>query len=169
MAVDALRERVQTLSRLFKYEFTFRADATFERIFDETLAAMASAGELSIDGPMVMQPDSDNVRLYVEMLRNFVEGYRVAARALSVLVRGPLAPKDIVKKAITIGERMFLAGDIQRREAVSGPLIENALSAFVDLEYVNRSDGKLELPESYASTETVRTIEAKVAGFVAPT
>ncbi|HEX4514991.1 MAG TPA: hypothetical protein VH054_15705, partial [Polyangiaceae bacterium] len=169
MAVDALRERVQTLSRLFKYEFTFRADATFERIFDETLAAMASAGELSIDGPMVMQPDSDNVRLYVEMLRNFVEGYRVAARALSVLVRGPLAPKDIVKKAITIGERMFLAGDIQRREAVSGPLIENALSAFVDLEYVNRSDGKLELPETYASTETVRTIEAKVAGFVAPT
>jgi glycerol-3-phosphate O-acyltransferase len=101
------------------------------------------------------------------MLRNFVEGYRVAARALALLVRGPLTPKEIVKKAITTGERMFLAGDIQRREAVSGPLIENALSAFVDLEYLNRSDGKLELPESYASTETVRTIEAKVAGFIA--
>ncbi len=172
MHVDALRERVQTLSRLFKYEFTFRADATFERIFDETLAAMASANEVSVDGAGnvgVVQIDSDNMKLYVEMLRNFVEGYRVAARALSVLVRGPLTPKEIVKKAITIGERMFLAGDIQRREAVSGPLIENALSAFVDLEYVNRGGGKLELPESYASTDAVRTIEAKVAGFVAPT
>jgi glycerol-3-phosphate O-acyltransferase len=168
MPVDALRERVQTLSRLFKYEFTFRADTTFDVIFDETLKTMAAAGELSVDGPMVVRIESDNMKLYVEMLRNFIEGYRVAARALSVLVRGPLTPKEIVKKAITIGERMFLAGDIQRREAVSGPLIENALSAFVDLEYVNRSDGKLELPESYASTETVRTIEAKVAGFVAP-
>ena len=167
--VDALRERVQTLSRLFKYEFTFRADTTFDVIFDETLRAMATAGELSVDGPMVVRIESDNMKLYVEMLRNFVEGYRVAARALSLLVRGPLAPKEIVKKSITIGERMFLAGDIERREAVSGPLIENALAAFVDLEYVNRSDGKLELPESYASTEAVRTIEAKVAGFIAPT
>jgi len=171
MAIDALRERVQTLSRLFKYEFTFRADTTFEVIFDETLKAMASAGEVAIDGGShvrVSRTESDTMKLYVEMLRNFVEGYRVAARALSVLVRGPLTPKEIVKKALTIGERMFLAGDIERREAVSGPLIENALSAFVDLEYVNRTDGKLELPESYASTETVRTIEAKVAGFVAP-
>ena len=61
---------------------------------------------------------------------------------------------------------MFLAGEIERREAVSRPLVENALEAFVDLEYLNRSEGKLELPESYASPETVRAIEAKVAAFL---
>jgi len=100
MTVDALRERVQTVSRLFKYEFTFRADATFERIFDETLDVMAKAGELSVDGPMVVRIESDNVKLYVEMLRNFIEGYRVAARALTLLVRGPLTAKELTKRAI---------------------------------------------------------------------
>jgi glycerol-3-phosphate O-acyltransferase len=169
MPMDALRERVQTLSRLFKYEFTFRADATFEKIFDDTVQELVREGDLVVEGGAVApKQDGTNVKLYVEMLRNFVEGYRVAARALSLLVRGPMTIKEVTKKAIVIGERMFLAGEIQRREAVSGPVIENALEAFVDLEYVNRSDGKLELPESYASTETVRTIEAKVAGFIAP-
>ena len=166
----ALRERVQTLSRLFKYEFTFRTDASFDRIFDETLAAM-QRGDVVVSGDSVAfdtasRDGAARVALYVEMLRNFIEGYRVAARSLSLLVRGPLGPKDLAKKALGIGERMFLAGEIERREAVSGPILENAFEAFVDLEYVNRSEGKLELPESYASTETVRTIEAKVAGFL---
>src|SRR5262249_13534005 len=40
----AVRERVQSLSRLFKLEFMFRADAPFERIFDDTVSDMASAG-----------------------------------------------------------------------------------------------------------------------------
>ena len=160
---DALRDRVRALSRLFKYEFTFRTDATFDEIFDATIAEMLRANEIAIDKGGVVARD---VRLYVEMLRAFVEGYRVAARALSLLVRGPLTQKELVKKAIGIGERMFLAGDIARREAVSAPIVENALLAFADLEYVNRTDGKLELPESYASAETVRVIEAKIASFV---
>ena len=52
---------------------------------------------------------------------NFVEGYRVAARGLGALLKGPLAAKDVVKRAIPTGERMFLAGEIARREAVSRP------------------------------------------------
>ncbi len=167
MSRDVLRDRVQTLSRLFKYEFTFRTDATFDRIFEGTLDEMLRADEIVIEKNSVIARDGEtHVTLYVEMLRTFVEGYRVAARALSLLVRGAMTPKDLVKKALAVGQRMFLAGDISRREAVSGPILENALAAFVDLEYVNRSDGKLELPESYASTDTVRTVEAKIANFV---
>ncbi len=45
MPVDTLRDRVQALSRLFKYEFTFRADATFDRIFDDTIAEMVGDHE----------------------------------------------------------------------------------------------------------------------------
>ncbi len=168
MMRDVLRERVQTLSRLFKYEFTFRTDATFDRIFEGTLDEMERAGEIVIRGASVSPREGETrVTLYVEMLRTFVEGYRVAARALSLLVRGPMTQKDLVKKALGVGQRMFLAGEIAHREAVSGPLIDNALTAFVDLEYVNRGEGKLELPESYASEATVRTIEAKVSGFLA--
>ena len=167
VSVDTLRDRVLTLSRLFKYEFTFRADASFDRIFEETLRAMEADGELRVDGTVrVAEPMREQVALYVQMIKNFVESYRVAARSLSLLLRGPLTPKELTKKAIGVGERMFLAGEIERREAVSGPVIENALSSFVDLDYVNRQEGKLDLPESYASTETVRTIEARIGAFL---
>ena len=40
----ALRERVRLLSRLFKNEFLFRADASFDQIFDETLASVVARG-----------------------------------------------------------------------------------------------------------------------------
>src|SRR5262249_32148949 len=47
--VESLRERVRSLSRLFKHEFQFRADTTFEQIFDETIDDMVGAGELARD------------------------------------------------------------------------------------------------------------------------
>ena len=61
---------------------------------------------------------------------------------------------------------MFLAGEIERREAVSSPVIENAYAAFVDQGYVGRTDGKLTLAESYATAATLRTIEGRIAGFL---
>jgi glycerol-3-phosphate O-acyltransferase len=105
--------------------------------------------------------------LYASVVRNFFEGYRIAARGLSPLLRGPLPVKDLLKRAIPVGERMFLAGEIERREAVSRTILENAYGAFVDQGYVTRTEGKLTLAESYDSQAAVRTIEARIAGFIA--
>ncbi|MGH7298255.1 MAG: hypothetical protein ACRELB_25170, partial [Polyangiaceae bacterium] len=80
-------------------------------------------------------------------------------------LKGPLAPKDVVKRAIPTGERMFLAGDIARREAVSGPVLENAYASFVDQGYLARHSGKLALTESYATATAVATIEARIAAM----
>jgi hypothetical protein len=79
-----------------------------------------------------------------------------------------MSPKDLVKKTLTVGERMFLAGEIQRREAVSRPVLENAFNAFVDQGYLSRTDGKLSLPASYATAGAVRTIESRIAGLIPP-
>jgi glycerol-3-phosphate O-acyltransferase len=168
---DALRERVRALSRLFKYEFQFRADASFEQIFDETVSAMEKDGELAREGDVVRVAGDNGyaqVALYAEIVRNFVEGYRVAARGLVALLKGPLTLKDAARRAITTGERMFLAGEIERREAVSRPIIENAYAAFVDQGYLSRSDGKIALPESYATQNAVRTIESRIASYLTP-
>src|SRR5579862_5854282 len=122
LAVDAVRERARALSRLFKYEFTFRADAPFEQIFEEEVRAMEADGELARSGNMLDVQGADGraqVELYARLLENFVEGYRVGARGLAALLRGPIATKDFVRRAMTAGERMFLAGEIARREAVS--------------------------------------------------
>jgi glycerol-3-phosphate O-acyltransferase len=74
--------------------------------------------------------------------------------------------KDLVKRAITLGDRMFLAGEIERRESVSRPLFENAYGAFVDQGYLTRVDGKLALAESYDTAAAVKTIETRIAAFL---
>jgi glycerol-3-phosphate O-acyltransferase len=166
---QAVRERVQALSRLFKFEFQFRADAPFDQIFEEEVDAMIRDGEIVRSGETLApagEEGAKQIALYANVVRSFLEGYRVAARGLTALVRGPLAVKDLTRRAIASGERMFLAGEIERREAVSRPVIENAYAAFVDQGYVNRTDGKFVLPDSYGSASAVRTIEMRIAGYL---
>jgi glycerol-3-phosphate O-acyltransferase len=175
VGADTVRERVLALSRLFKYEFTFRADAPFEKIFEDEIAAMQDDGELARvvrkpsegAGALVGKGDDgrEQIELYARLLENFVEGYRVAARGLGGLLRGPLTMKELTKRAIATGERMFLAGEIARREAVSRPMLENAYTSFVDQGYLARSGGKLGLTPSYATQSAVATIEARIAAM----
>lgn len=165
-----LRERVLSLSRLFKHEFSFPADATFDETFQETLARMTLDGEIVRDEATVSVRDDqggrERVEVHARMVQNFLEGYRVAARALGSAIRQPVTARDLAKRALAIGERMHLEGEIGAPEAIAQPLMENAFAAFVDLGYLRRTDGKVVVPESYASAEAVATIEARVAGFL---
>jgi glycerol-3-phosphate O-acyltransferase len=165
----AVQERVHALSRLFKHEFLFRAEATFEENFAATLAEMVQDGELVHDAGVVRLGAGEGgmqVVLYAELLRGFLESYRVAARGLGLLLRGPLALKDVAKRSIAMGERMFLSEEIVRREAVSRPVIENAFSAFIDEGYLTRAEGKLALAPSYATADAVKTIESRLALYL---
>jgi glycerol-3-phosphate O-acyltransferase len=173
LARAELCERVRSLSRLFKFEFMFRADAPFEVIFDEVTNAMQAEGELAfVDGRMSFGGGHDGVdgrawiTFYAAVVRNFLEGYRVAARAARSLVKGPLAQKELCAKALRLGEQMYMAGEIERSEAVCQPLIENAFTAFVDQGYLVRTDGKLTLAPSFASDSTSLAIEARITGYL---
>jgi glycerol-3-phosphate O-acyltransferase len=169
-----VRERVQSLSRLFKLEFMFRADAPFDRIFEDIVTDMVEVGELAIDGDaLVPGPGHDSldgrgwISFYGAVVRNFLESYRIAARAVRALGRGPLVEKELAQKALRVGEQMFLAGEIERSEAVSQTTLENAFTAFIDQGYLKRHEGKLALAESFASEGTAETIEARVASYLA--
>ena len=169
----AVRERVQSLSRLFKLEFIFRTDATFDHIFDDTVADMLSQGELAAGGDALgFGPGHDDldgrgwITFYAAVLRNFLEGYRIAARAVRVLSRAPLPEKELSARALRLGEQMFLGGEIERSEAVCQPTLENAFASFVEQGYLRRDEGKLALAESFASEEGAATIEARVAGYL---
>jgi glycerol-3-phosphate O-acyltransferase len=137
--IDAVRERVRELSRLFKLEFRFRADQPFEAIFAETCRAMAESGELDLrEGACVAGPGHDGwsgrewLECYAGILVSFLEAYLVAARALRYLEKGPVGEKELAKRALALGGEMFLAGEIERREAVSKPLLANAFQVFVE-------------------------------------
>jgi glycerol-3-phosphate O-acyltransferase len=169
--VSVLRERTQTLSRLFKYEFIFRTDAAQDRLFDETLSELGASGELlyvhaTEEGASVRIMARPALLDYAAAVKNFVEGYRILARTLAALVRSPLSQKELVKRALSVGVRMFLDGAIERREAVVSPLFENAILAFIDQGFLRRIDGKIGLAESFATEESVKAIEAKVTHFL---
>ncbi|MEZ4375053.1 MAG: 1-acyl-sn-glycerol-3-phosphate acyltransferase [Polyangiaceae bacterium] len=169
-----VRDRVQRLSRLFKFEFRFHADKTFDDIFDETLAAMLEAGEVALVRRDQLEPGPGRLDWtgqewlanYARAFRNFLEGYRIAARGLLPLVKGALSEKDLVKKALAVGNRMFLAGEIDRKEAVSKPLIQNAYQALIDQGYLRKTGDKLELMESFRNQAAVRAIEGRIAGYL---
>ncbi len=170
--VDELRTRVQELSRLFKFEFRFRADKPFDRIFEETLGAMAEAGELVKEGG-TLRPGrghhgwqgSEWLENYAAILVNFVEGYLIAARGLQKLSKASLSEKDFVKRALVLGQEMFLAGEISRPEAISKPLFQNALQAFVDHGYlVHRQD--YDLAPGYTSPDALGGIEQRIRAYV---
>ena len=173
MSMETLGGRVQNLSKLFKHEFSFRADAPFERIFGETVDAMVACGELSrlSSGEIAAGAGAagEDTRLYARVMLPFVEGYRIAARSLHALAKGPLSPKDLGKRALATGDRMFLGGDVERKEAVSRALFDNAFLAFADQGYLSRGDGRMRLAESFTTPEALAAIEGKVAGYLGPT
>ncbi len=170
---QTVRDRVYKLSRLFKFEFRFHADASFDEIFENTLETMRTAGEVEQVGDHLdAGPGREGwsgrewLETYASILRNFVEGYRVAARGLGALVKGPVSEKDLVKKALAVGNRMFLAGEIERNESVSKPIIANAYLSLKDQGYLHDVDGKVELAESFRTQQAVRAIEGRIAGYL---
>ncbi|HMJ55261.1 MAG TPA: 1-acyl-sn-glycerol-3-phosphate acyltransferase [Polyangiaceae bacterium] len=175
LARATLEERVRSLSRLFKFEFMFRADATFEQNFAETLGEMAASGELALAPNGDVGPGAGHdgwsgeawIDFYASVARTFLESYRIAARGLAALQKGPANQKDLVKRALAAGERMFLAGEIERPEAVTRPTIANAYLAFADQGYVSASQGKIALAESFATAAALAAIESKIAGYSA--
>jgi len=168
-----VRERVQALSKLFKFEFRFRADAPFEAIFEDTVQAMANAGEVIRDGEQLLQgPGHDGwsghlwLRTYASILQNFIEGYYVAARALELLEKSPLAEKELTKKALALGHRLFLEGAIERAEAVSKTIVQNAFQAFIDHGYLTVRDTKLDLADGMASREAFSAVADGIRAWI---
>jgi glycerol-3-phosphate O-acyltransferase len=168
-----VRKRVLLLSKLFKHEFRFRADAAFDKIFEDTVTTMVRTGELKHVRSALQPGDGHDgwtgrvwLQTYATCLLNFVEGYRVAARALTLLLKGPMTDKDLTRRAIALGNRMFLAGDIQMREAVSKPIFQNAFLVFREEGYLEQvADNKLALAKSFANPGAAAAIEGRLLGF----
>jgi glycerol-3-phosphate O-acyltransferase len=144
--LESLRERVRRLSRLFKLEFMYRADADFDEIFGDALESMREAGEVEQqlgNGAVLIRRGGGaagaRVPVYAEMLRTYFEAYRIAllsVRSLREAGAPALGRKEWLKAAIALGKRRWLSGQVTLRESVSRFKLENALSAWHDQQIV---------------------------------
>ncbi len=140
-----LRSRVQELSRLFKHEFIYRADAGFDDIFEEQLSGMIRDGELVQHETTILLGDrsgSERVRLYADMIRTYFESYRLALRGAELLDHGSMSKREWIKKTLALGQRMYLSGEIELRESLSKHRLNSASRALKDQNVIrgSRSD-----------------------------
>jgi glycerol-3-phosphate O-acyltransferase len=165
--VEKLRHRVRQLSRLFKYEFMYRADATFDEIFDDALAEMLRAGELERLADRIRPVDgegSEMIVFYAEMIRTYFESYRLAVRGATMVLDRSVSRKEWVKKTLATGRRMYLEGEIELHESLSKLRLDNAVRSLKDLGLVRFLEGDLLGPgEEAPDRETLEQVEARLA------
>jgi glycerol-3-phosphate O-acyltransferase len=171
--ISTVRQRVRYISRVFKHEFRFRADAPFEEIFDSMVAALVQEGQLSRQGEELAPGEGQAgwsgdkwLRIYRAILVAFFEGYVVAAKSLEKLLSGPRSEKDLIKAGLALGHALYLAEEVSRREAVSKPVLENAYHSLAELGYFRSRSGKLEVQEAYKSRDALDELSSTLKGYL---
>ena len=174
-SVEGLRVRVRELSRLFKLEFQYRADAEFDDIFEDTLGVMVQAGEIvlgdvaSRDGhtggePAVRRAAGEGgrrVAMYAEMVRTYFEAYGFALAQTETLTDALVLKKDWNKQALARGQRAWFAGELDLRESVSRHKLENALQLFAERGIVKSEGDKVRLGDGSAASEAMSALIAE--------
>ncbi len=172
-APEHLRTRMRELAKLLKFEFRFASNGAFEDSVEATIQAMLDDRELELtDGGLVPGQGHDGwsghkwLLSYASMIRNFLEGYRIFVRALTALLDAPCSEKDLIKKALETGGKMYLAGEIERREAVCKPILQNALSSYMEQNVLRPNRGLVVLGPDAASEEALHRIELNLAAYL---
>ena len=167
--IARLNDRVQQLSRVFKHEFMYRTDATFDEIFQDALRDMVTDGEVEVrDGYAQATEGAMRLRLsrYAAMLQTFFESYLLALRGAEIVLDGPIPKKDWYKRTLALGQQMYLAGEIERRESLSKLKLETALKALQDYRLIQVNDDTLERGEGVESVADLHALEPKLTGFL---
>ncbi|MGB5284601.1 MAG: 1-acyl-sn-glycerol-3-phosphate acyltransferase [Polyangiales bacterium] len=167
--IARLNDRVQQLSRLFKHEFIYRTDATFDEIFEDALRDMDKGGEVEVrEGYAQASEGAMRHRLerYAMMLQTFFESYLLALRGAEIILDGPIPKKEWYKRTLALGQQMYLAGEIERRESLSKLKLETALKALQDYKLVQLNGDILERGEGVEAVSDLHELEPKLTGFL---
>jgi glycerol-3-phosphate O-acyltransferase len=157
------------LGRMLAHDLISFADGPIEERVERSVAEMIERGELAELGDTVTLGAGDAggdalgwILTHAAHLAAAVEAYRVAARSVRVLFDETLDLKQLTARALRIGRDMFLGGEIDRREAVSGPTIHAAFEAFVERGLLDRAkDGYKPAPT--ATVDAARALESYLA------
>jgi len=160
----------QFLSRLFRKEFLFRADAGFDTHFDDALASLAIRGYLDVneDGSILVRAFAP-LKALGALLDTFVEAYWITTVATEELKSFPLWERELQARALEHARRAFLEGRISRPEAINRTLIENAVSWLIASDVIcEGTSGRrktLKLAEAY-SAERLDALAGDIKAFL---
>ncbi len=166
---EEVLDRCVQLASLLQHEFRFPEATELRGVFRRTLDGLveqrilAHQDESLSPGPGMAGWSGEKwLSTLASILRNFLEGYRVAARSLGYLLEGSKSHKDLIKHALAVGEHMFYSGELERREAVSKPLLENALRSFTNAGVLTPAAETWHLKEEYSSSSRLQQLEESI-------
>jgi glycerol-3-phosphate O-acyltransferase len=170
LGVEVLHERARFLSRLLKHEFIFKADARFDVNVRRTLERLEELGHVELEGGRVRCPGHAArraIETYGALLANFVESYRIMIRQVRRVGEGEVGEKELIKLARAQGERMYLVGEVDHREARSKINFQNAIDALRDLGVLERREGRrLGVAERFLKPDRLARLERRVASYL---
>lgn len=175
VSVDVAERRFIQLVEMFRNEFRFDPNTTPAEAFQRTKQGMLDSGELTEEDSS-LQPGvghhewsgAEWLSCYRRMLQNFLEGYLIAARSAAILLNEKSGEKELVKRALVIGARMHLSGEIDCREALSKSLILNGYLYLSEAGFVGKVGEEYTLRDAYCSEDGVAKIAESVQQFCNP-
>lgn len=164
VAKGPLAERARLLSRVFKLEFIFRVDKTFDDLFQATLERMINIGFLSSnETEEISVPDTEHARngfsFSVNLVANFVDAYASVMRNMEESCARTENKKALVLRLLENCKADFLSGEIRCPEAVSKVLVENAIALAMNLGALGLGSGRPLWEPSPELMEIVEVLE----------
>jgi len=131
-AAGAAREDCAILSRVFKYEFIYDPDQSFDGAFASTWAEFERRGWVCAFGEGVEVPEARRPLLsFLQRgVGNFVEAYHLVCRQACRLEEAR-SERDFILAAVREGEKLHAAGELYAREACSTAVMGNAVRLLV--------------------------------------
>jgi glycerol-3-phosphate O-acyltransferase len=145
-----VRERAGWLSRLFKLEFMYEPGLGLAEILDQNLAFLQRLGAVELVGDRLrLGKDPEPVEFLAELLRPYLEAYRLAAATAAAMLgdasRQAVDRKVLLKQCLERGRADVLTGRMLAREALSKATLENSIDWLVSSGRIIDRDGRLEL------------------------
>jgi glycerol-3-phosphate O-acyltransferase len=166
VALGALRDETQFLSRLFKYEWIYAERAAFEQVFTRTLQYFVRVGWVEVTGELddadsvvrATSAQAEELRFLRRVVLAFLESYAITAAAVAELEEAQ--ERDALLKAtLKRGKNDVLRGRVQLPESLSKPTLQNALKLCTEwkiLEEFSGDKGRSRKSRFYRISEQAR-------------
>lgn len=145
-SLEEVRKDYQWLKELFKYEFAYSQseyddEKEIEKVFDffkEQQLIITSGMEDNLCYRLTHE-GLRAVEAFASLLYNYLEGYRACLSGLKLLDKKSLIlEQDFIKKLLSQANKMLSIGVIERHEAISKIMFENALRFFEEKEILTK-------------------------------
>lgn len=168
MSREGFRERVAQLANLLKHEFADIGHPSFVSRAEESLDAFIEAGYVEALAGTVRVAESDNAQLalFSGLLETYFESLALTIKAAEILRTGALSKKDWAKKALSLGQRLYLSGELERRESLSKLRLDNAFRALREFGLVRVEGGEQLVLTEAASPEALSELESKLQRLI---